>query len=145
MRFEPDLLHDATLASTSNADAAAVALMSAQRTKFQLRRPSEREGGVRCKPELGGHVNVRCRRMRRRHVQAFGVQALQVKRDRSGDLAFDISARFTRRDATWQVRRVGGKSRPSLLNDDEVFHPALLILAHSQGFRGPGHRSACPR
>src|SRR6478609_3048415 len=27
---------------------------SAQRTRFQLRQPSEREGGVCCKPELGG-------------------------------------------------------------------------------------------
>jgi hypothetical protein len=26
----------------------------AQRTRFQLRRPSERKGGVCCKPELGG-------------------------------------------------------------------------------------------
>jgi hypothetical protein len=28
--------------------------MPAQRTRFQLRRPSEREGGVCCKPELAG-------------------------------------------------------------------------------------------
>lgn len=38
---------------------------SAQRTRFQLRRPSEREGGVCCKPELGSarqlglHVSLR--------------------------------------------------------------------------------------
>jgi hypothetical protein len=31
-------------------------LPSAQRTRFQLRRPSEREGGVCCKPELGGET-----------------------------------------------------------------------------------------
>jgi hypothetical protein len=30
--------------------------MSAQRTRFQQRRPSERETGVCCKPELGGHA-----------------------------------------------------------------------------------------
>jgi hypothetical protein len=29
-------------------------LLSAERIRFQLRRPSEREGGVCCKPELGG-------------------------------------------------------------------------------------------
>ena len=31
---------------------------SAQRTRFQLRRPSEREGGVCCKPELGSVTTV---------------------------------------------------------------------------------------
>jgi hypothetical protein len=30
------------------------AVTSVQRTRFQLRRPSVREGGVCCKPELGG-------------------------------------------------------------------------------------------
>ena len=32
---------------------------SAQRTRFQLRRPSEREGGVCCKPELDGSAQTR--------------------------------------------------------------------------------------
>jgi len=38
---------------------------SAQRTRFQLRRPSECEGGVCCKPELGG-VGSRLNCMRAR-------------------------------------------------------------------------------
>jgi hypothetical protein len=33
--------------------AVTLGLLAAQRTRFQLRRPSEREGGVCCKPELG--------------------------------------------------------------------------------------------
>ncbi len=38
-----------------------VALPSAQRTRFQLRRPSEREGGVGCKPEFGSRCHWQLR------------------------------------------------------------------------------------
>jgi hypothetical protein len=40
------------LCAPSHREAEKLALPSGQRTRFQLRRPSEREGGVCCKPEL---------------------------------------------------------------------------------------------
>ena len=44
--------------------------LSAQRTRFQLRRPSAREVGVRCKPELGSAVVMRVQRLPARALRS---------------------------------------------------------------------------
>jgi hypothetical protein len=54
----PEAYHGTAAAPEPGGHSTSAPSASAQRTRFQLRRPSAGEGGVCCKPELGGGMRV---------------------------------------------------------------------------------------